>query len=401
LLGALGVVLTWWQLEHGPSNLTLLSYAATMLAFVWATARLSRILRQDPNPEITEVDCRADDAAVYIGARTLARHTIQSASVVERRDGAQVEIVVAPSLSPRIRLRVDSVQAGQALLEALALDVRHQAASFVTGPPLRATPAWVMVGTVIAGLALSVASAWWSSPLAALLFVAPLLAILTPQKVVVGADGLRVTWGPRSRFVPFDAIEAVHEEASFAERRLVVTVTGAHPLLIPLGSDKTLEYLAPLRTRIEAARQQHAAGDLADASGALGRGDHDHPSWLERLRALTQVGQHRRGAVVEGALWRILESPATPPLSRAAAAVALEPRLDSRTRLRIEDVARSTASAELRQVLEAEEDAALAEALAALEAKVDPPPVMPATNAGDRSRSAHGARCRPGVAAGG
>lgn len=366
--GVVGVTASAMLFAHGVLAFALVAYLGALLAFVWGAKRASTILRTNPDPRIDEVDCHANPSVVHIGERSIARDAIQSAAVVRTTDAAEVVIVTTPSLAPRIRLSVPTVEAGELLLDEIGLSVRHRAARFVTAAPIRAHVSIAVIGVLMATMGLALTSQQsWSPILVASALVTAVLILLSPHRVVVGADGVLLSWLFGRRFVHYDDIDELREEVSFGERRLMLHLRSGEQLLISLGSKKATTNLGTLIARIETARDQYASGDVAEAVAALRRGDREIGSWIGRLRALTDVGQHREGAVVESTLWRILESPASPPLTRAAAAVALKPRSDERDRLRIENVTQSAASEALQRALEAEEDAELAEALTELE----------------------------------
>jgi hypothetical protein len=126
-----------------------------------------------------------------------------------------------------------------------------------------------------------------------------------------------------------------------------------------------------LMARIEQARCRYELGDEELDAHALARGEHEHIEWVARLRALFDVGRHREAAMLPERLWRIVEDPKRASVERAAAAVALGPRLDEPERARLNRIATQAASQELRIALEsvagASDDATVTVALAELE----------------------------------
>ena len=112
----------------------------------------------------------------------------------------------------------------------------------------------------------------------------------------------------------------------------------------------------------------------------LHRGGRGLRGWIAELRALGMGvnAAHRTAPVPADRFWRIVESPGTPPTIRAAAAVALGPRLDARDRDRLRLAASTTVAPRLRLALEAAAGSARDVELEALLAEVeqeDAPPL--------------------------
>ena len=103
----------------------------------------------------------------------------------------------------------------------------------------------------------------------------------------------------------------------------------------------------------------------------LARRERSHIDWVKALHAATAKVSHRASPLSLEALWRLVESPRAEPLARAAAAIALEPKLAREDRARLRIAAEATASPRLRialdRVAEGADEEALAEALAAVE----------------------------------
>lgn len=99
----------------------------------------------------------------------------------------------------------------------------------------------------------------------------------------------------------------------------------------------------------------------------------------ERIRALRALGQegkqgYRAAPVPTEQLWRVFECAANDAETRAAAAIALRERLDASSVRRLRIVAAATAEPKLRIAIESaarDDDAALEEALAALDSDVE------------------------------
>ncbi len=360
-------------LDGVPLAVSAFLFAETALLFVLGAARLGRVLRDNPTPRVDVVECHADERVLTIGDESIPREQVVSASVIRRENKVLVELGVRRGgILRSVRLWVDDVAAGERLLVTLGLGVSQRASTFAAGAPLAGRRgALVVLGLAATCFGMMMVAPPAAMPFVALALVLSMFAAVAPQTVRVGADGLRVSWLQRRRFIPFERIAEVREEVAFRERVLTLVLTTGEALQLPLGLASSHDHEHTLRSRIEAARRAHAAGEVTAAESLLARRPDDDPrTWLERLRVITEVGQHRRGAVLREQLFRILESPVSSPLARAAAAVALGPRSDGAERRRIGDVAQATASEGLRVALAAEvagDDDALAEALAVLD----------------------------------
>ena len=102
------------------------------------------------------------------------------------------------------------------------------------------------------------------------------------------------------------------------------------------------------------------AAHADDEALLLARGDLAMRDWIGRLKAIGvgATATLRTAAVMPEQLWRVASDAAQPPIARAAAAVALAPSLDAAGRVRLADLAKSTAAPKLRVALEhAAEDA--------------------------------------------
>lgn len=110
-------------------------------------------------------------------------------------------------------------------------------------------------------------------------------------------------------------------------------------------------------------------GEAAAEAAALSRGDRSFEAWIDHLRKIAAGAgaSHRAAPIVPERLSMILESPHAPPILRAAAAIALGPRLTPRERYRVAD----TAPPRLRIALEGAADPDRAEDLEALLAEME------------------------------
>jgi hypothetical protein len=183
---------------------------------------------------------------------------------------------------------------------------------------------------------------------------------------VIGADGILLRSAGRQRYLRHGAIERVFVIPG-AERVEIVLRSGER-IALPCRAGRSSE----LARQIEHALT--AAGDGAEADvPRLLRGDRPLRGWIADLRALGMGANaaHRVAPVSADRLWRIVESPATRPTVRAAAAVALGPRLDARDRDRLRAAASATIAPRLRIALEAAAGSARDAELEALLAEVE------------------------------
>jgi hypothetical protein len=118
---------------------------------------------------------------------------------------------------------------------------------------------------------------------------------------------------------------------------------------------------------IEARATEHP--DEVVATVALGRAARPIDQWVVALKAmLEKTSTFREGAALAiDQLWRVLEDPDAAAERRAAAAVALSPKLDDAGRARMRVAAEATVAPKLRVAFEAAADADDARLVDALE----------------------------------
>jgi hypothetical protein len=212
-----------------------------------------------------------------------------------------------------------------------------------------------------------------------------LISITRPfgPRLWVGADGISLVFRGRARFVPYDAIADVkvvvpREGQPYRDRAIAIALTTGETLVFkvfPGQSDIGIRSPDPeqIVARIEDAKAAAASG--ADADAALLRCSGTPGARIRALRALgrdTGEGAYRSASLSTEQLWQTFESSAADPEARANAAIALRARLDAPCEPRLRIVAAATAVPKLRVAIEraaGDDDAALEEALAALEAE--------------------------------
>jgi len=229
---------------------------------------------------------------------------------------------------------------------------------------------WVLLGwTVWAALGVAVAG----------MLIAKQLDRRRRPLLRVADDGVSVIHAGQERFVSHDDIRAVTVTRPGGIR----DTSCAYQLALELHDGTAIKLAAPERQAtetqlaIETARTWHHEARRIDAS-ALKRGDRETKQWVEELQAVGAGARwsHRQASLSPDDLWALVESPTASAEARAAAAVALDlSNKPAKQRLRV--AAKTTASRPLRIALEevarTEDDEALAEVLATLEAAQQPP----------------------------
>jgi len=147
-------------------------------------------------------------------------------------------------------------------------------------------------------------------------------------------------------------------------------------LPISSASEMGLPRVRLIANRIQQAHADHQRGVRASAEARLMRGDKPMLAWVQALRraGAGAAADHRVAPMPTDRLLELAEDPHANPVMRANAAVALGANTESsaiRTRLRV--AAQATAAPHLRVALEkaaeVDDEAALAEALAEVEAE--------------------------------
>jgi hypothetical protein len=200
-----------------------------------------------------------------------------------------------------------------------------------------------------------------------------------PTRVVVGADGVLVSWFWRRRFLRYAEVKAVRPYGSGSEQGVALWPVEGSPLKLPIKVQLTQE-LNDQQTNLVTQRIQQAIAGHAQQrhEGAVQlpeQGNRPPREWIRQLRAAGSGANadHRTAPVAPEELFRIVEDPGAEPLARASAAVAASGGLDDAGRARLRIAAHATAAPEVRSLLElaaegAEEDD-LARALDRLRAR--------------------------------
>ncbi|MFO0548835.1 MAG: hypothetical protein U0271_10630 [Polyangiaceae bacterium] len=355
----------------------------------WYFTKLSR----KPSDVVGELV--ASREGIRVGGKLLVRREeIRRAFVWPGEGSAFVRIERTGLLGGSFDLQIASIEDGRALLKALKLDASQDAASFfvtAVSPEhyrkrrIRAT--FGMTGAIVTAFATGVASAklhLGAAPmviaviLCGLMYLSLLAQMIRPAKVIVGADGVLLTWFWQKRFIPIQDIRSA-ELITNADLNLRSSVS---PLVVRLhmvdgsrvdilgsvGSVRTtlrsgFNRFGQMRCDMLVERINEAVAAKGQGSSSaraawdrdlLRRGALATEAWVAKLRGLSKVTESfREPARALDELWEILEDRLAPPARRGAAAVALATELDEDGRKRIRAAAKATVAPQLRMVLDA------------------------------------------------
>ena len=340
-------------------------------------------------------ELKATRNGVYLrGKRLVAKKEIKSAVLWPGTgEGAFVRITRHGLFSGPIDLRVKSPEEGRALLHALGLDATQAASTLTIAAPSianlksRIRGSWLGGLTMFAGVVGAAAAAHSGVPgaaaaaigLAGFLFHASMmLRLFRSGSVVVGADGVYISWLWHKQFIPIQDIvraEVIEGDAWATMLPVYVRLHTSHgePIDLVGGVGRTSAFgnynrFARMRADVVAERINEAAlgkGQGASSAidwseGILTRGERAAGEWVAALRGLKEKAQTFRDAAsatdVFERLWQILEDAQASATRRAAAAVALSPHIDDQGRERLRVAAQATATPKLRIALEAAAD---------------------------------------------
>ena len=350
-------------------------------------------------------ELRATASSVLVGGRRVVeRRDIKAAYVWPGRgDGAYVRVDRRGVHGP-VDLHVKTADDARALVHALGFDATQSASEFPIVAPSRAQlrrrvyTVWAGVPAVLLGTGAAAALLAHGHPGAAfpvifagaVAYAALILQAVKSGSVKVGADGIYVRWLWEKQFIPIGDVEraeVVDDEPGLAGRMpMLVRIhrrSGAVVDLVTTGGRSSTGWGGPsrlyelmrMRAEIIAERVNEA---VAGAAGAASRWDatpldrqgRDVDAWIRKLRGLaSDVTSFRDNAPASvDQLWAVVDDVACPAARRAAAAVALAPRVDDEGKARLRVVARATAAPRLPVALEADAHDDEAELAAALEA---------------------------------
>ncbi len=160
------------------------------------------------------------------------------------------------------------------------------------------------------------------------------------EKVAVGADGVRITWFRRRRFVPYADIRAVRV---IEVRKQVVIEHGEEQLAFRPEDPKAVA------RAIEEGRAAWQAAEAVPALRAFDAEGDDLERWRDAARAAADGGLRDEAATPER-LVALAEDPRSAPSQRVAAALALATAREP-LRVRVRVAAESTASPDLAEAM--------------------------------------------------
>lgn len=308
------------------------------------------------------LDGLAVDDRLVIPSRDIVRVLVAAARGTEANTLGP-EVVIHHRLLHAVRVAVPDLAAAQALRAALGHDVKHRAVDYQADALSASRVAGLALAIVVGAIAMGTVDALVGAA-AGYLGLALLLAFARPRRVTVGRDGLLLRRWWRREWVPLSSVRSVRRVGT----GLSIERVDAPPLAmdatwfidplaegIPSRRGRAV-WMDNLMDQLELAlRARDEAPKAPRESDALRAGDRDAAAWRAELLALgaPRVEHYRVGALRVDDLWRTVEAPDADTELRVAAAVALEPGLDAGGRVRIAQVAATTAAPVLRQALEA------------------------------------------------
>ncbi len=329
------------------------------------------------NPRATPIrkPLQIDREGLTIGDRRIERDTVLQTSVTTHDGKTRTRLVTGPAKVTSFL--TDDEPTARSILRAARLSVQHrvdkiEAHSWALGSQRRALIAFAVtmaIAMVLCAPLLAVSLIAWLGAAAAL---GPLLSVswmIAPTILRVGADGIALKWFRHERFIPHADIGRVEEyQNTRGLPTCALVLTSGERVATIAGTNATR-----LASAVKEAKRSLDDG-LSVARSALRRKNSGSlQEWVVHLRSIRQVSSLRRAAVRIEDLWALVEDATAPALERAAAAVTLNAQGDEPTRVRLAEVAEATAMPKLRIALDstAQDDDALIEALAELEAEPD------------------------------
>lgn len=301
------------------------------------------------------------------GKLLIARSAVDNGAAVPdtREGGMLVQLGKKGSINTAHTLHARDAAEAQAILSALELDVKHSTLvhreagwmAYSTAPSKLLGAAFGL--GILAFIPLLVLLN--GSALAAVLPALGMMAFFGPlwgtrSQITVGADGVLASWMGKERFCPYAEVARFERTATggILHKRdgsqfpvVVSAMLGQKPLA---NLDR-----ATVVGRIEDALRLYQTGALAPGAvdpNALARNGRPVSDWVSALRASLNAETFRSAALVPEELWKMIVSPEATAEARAAAAVVLAPSLDDAGKERLRVAASTTASPQLRVVLE-------------------------------------------------
>jgi hypothetical protein len=319
-------------------------------ALFWST------WREKPRARLEPVTVDADETALRIGDAKIPRARVKDAQLRQSFAGPTVRVSLSKQTDEE--LVVEDDDAAHALLKKLGLDPSQTTASYRMASLVTTRYRWaplLFLPIAFFGGLLSAAFHAQSPIFIPALVLVMLPFLLTPSTLVVGVDGLLVKWLWMREFIATKEIRSAQrfDTGSGRNRRRGVELDLAdRNVQLPMYSD---EAIATILQRVRDVRALARSSEHVEVGALLlARGDRDLRGWITQLKALGagETATLRTAAVNPENLWRVAEDPAQPAMMRAAAAVALSPALGESDKVRLAEVAKTTAAPKLRVALE-------------------------------------------------
>jgi hypothetical protein len=263
----------------------------------------------------------------------------------------------------RLTLRLEDPGGNQRVLDhvlgldkqALVAPLRGQLGAFMKGF-LAFLASYILSSVVFASA--GVVLGMIASPFLAVLVTALVVARFGYPRAVVGSDGIRITGGVRTRFIPFADVEDATASATpwpgrgEAHSGVRILRRGKSAVLLPTigqGPDE----VTGLVERIRAGARGCSPGGKERLLGVLDRRGRTPAAWKADLGRLALAGGgFRVAAVAPDELESVLDDPSATADRRVGAALALH-AIDPSLGPRIRTTAAASANPKLRVALEA------------------------------------------------
>jgi hypothetical protein len=261
-----------------------------------------------------------------------------------------------------VTIGVEDREDGIELIQALSADAKSITANFVLTEP-DAIPRFIVAfafafATLVGAVMLNRLGMKPAGHICLVTGLVAMMAMILSQavRVTVGADGIVVRKGLRSRFIPHDQVVKAERDGVDLVVRLKDGELRWQMVLSRKAKGSQLEVATRqadrIAKRIEEARTAYAElGGDPTAIPALARAGKSTRDWLDALRKIgKEVDAGFRGGIVgRERLWMLVESTQVPPAFRVSAAVALRVSSEDgeETSTRLREIAEACASPKL------------------------------------------------------
>jgi hypothetical protein len=327
-------------------------------------------------PPMKDGDVEVSEEGVRVDADLVPTSRIAQAFWVPRlKSGGAVRLLdeVGGTI---FEANVDDEADAQAFIAALGRDVSRQRVAFEADTPLglamRHRPFAALAALVALVAAVKVAGVLSTLLFAALAVNYLVMTIAPTSRVLVGSDGVQVSWLRYRRFVSYADVASV--EPLDHGVRFALRSGESRDIKFRSSADTDVEALVrrdALIARVREAMEGGAHGtSRQELLGRLARANRPVDRWVRELATLRGDGQdYRSAAVRDDDLLDVVEDASAPPDARAAAAVVLRKTAGPDVRAKLRVVADAIAEPKLRVAIEsaaADDDEAVDAALGSL-----------------------------------